>query len=817
VNETWYTGFAEANEQLRANHPLLALDNHIYIANGLRGGTIVDARHANAKPVSISGRDFRFDPHSHTFEAVSGVGQFGLTFDDFGNRFVCTNRNPVIHVVLEDRWLKKNPLVAVASVANDVAKSGAESRLFPIGRAWTTSNLHANQFTAACGVHIYRGNSLPGEYYGNAFTCEPTGHLIHREIMKPSGVTFVSTPARESAEFFASRDEWCSPVNLETGPDGALYVVDMYRQIIEHPQWMPEELRQRPNLRAGNDRGRIYRVVPKEFRRPAPRRLGTMTSAELVDLLASPNSWQRETAARLLLERQDKSVAPKLTELIDGKHSNLAAIHALWLLDSLGQLPDSLITQAMMINDPRVIEQAILVAGPRLAQQSRLSWQVSDMVPHPDPRVRFVASLSTNRPHVPPRLPTDQWELDAVLLAAGKESGSILDRTLGAVLKHPDDAAEARRYVVGLARLAAASPDKKQTTIAVESLVANRDYEWLGLAALFSEAANRKISVAELRKPLSTKVNQKLDRAFADAKGVAADADLKPAERGEAIDFLGFADDAAEQLLPIALNDADQSLRTRAIVALANCPDLEPWRQILASFGAVTPVMQATILDSVLSDNERTMLLLDAIQAGRIKPTVIDPVRAKRLFMHKDVTIRDRAAKLLAAAVPADRQKVLDDYRPALELKTDATRGRTTFEKRCAMCHQVGGIGVQLAPDISDSRERTPLQLLTDILQPNRAIDSNYFSFSVTTTDGRVRSGILSAETSTSVTLRQQEGKTETLRRDEIEELRSDGVSFMPEGLEKEIPLQDMADLIAFIKNWRYLESPQELTPAGRP
>jgi putative heme-binding domain-containing protein len=140
-------------------------------------------------------------------------------------------------------------------------------------------------------------------------------------------------------------------------------------------------------------------------------------------------------------------------------------------------------------------------------------------------------------------------------------------------------------------------------------------------------------------------------------------------------------------------------------------------------------------------------------------------------------------------------------------MKADPAHGQTVFEKRCSVCHKIGDIGVQFAPDISDSREKKPEQLLTDIIQPNRAIDSNYFSFTAVTSDGRVHTGVLAAETSTSVTLKQQEGKSETLRRDEIEDLHNNGISFMPEGLEKDIPKQDMADLISFIKNWRYLES----------
>ncbi len=248
VNETWYTGFAQLNEQLRANHPTLALDNHIYIAGGLRGGVIVDAQRPQEKPVSISGRDFRFDPLTRKFEAVSGEAQYGLTFDDYGNRFVCSNRDPAIHVVLEDHDLKKNPLVTVNAVMQQVIYGADHTPVFPIGHAWTTSNLHADQFTAACGVNVYRGNALPARYYGDIFTCEPTAYLVHRESIKPNSVTFTDSFEKHSHEFFASRDEWTRPVNLDVGPDGALYVVDMYRQIIEHPEWMPEELRHRPNL-----------------------------------------------------------------------------------------------------------------------------------------------------------------------------------------------------------------------------------------------------------------------------------------------------------------------------------------------------------------------------------------------------------------------------------------------------------------------------------------------------------------------------------------------------------------------------------------
>jgi putative heme-binding domain-containing protein len=216
-----------------------------------------------------------------------------------------------------------------------------------------------------------------------------------------------------------------------------------------------------------------------------------------------------------------------------------------------------------------------------------------------------------------------------------------------------------------------------------------------------------------------------------------------------------------------------------------------------------------------LANAARTTLLLDAIEAGEIKVAELEAAQASRLLKHNSSELSARAGKLLAAAIPQDRQKVLADYQVVLKMDADSKRGQPIFQKNCATCHRIGEIGVNVAPDISDSRTKTPEQYLTDILQPNRAIDNNYISYSVLTVDGQALTGIIAADTATSITLRQAEDKSVTLLRTDIEEMRSNGVSLMPEGLEKTIPPQDMADLIAFIKNWRYLDGRTPLSPSG--
>jgi putative membrane-bound dehydrogenase-like protein len=216
--ETWYQGFATLNEQLRANHPTLAADGWIYVAGGLRGGQIKNLRRPDDAPISINGRDFAFNPRTGECRAVSGNGQFGLAFDDFGRRFTCSNRNPLIEVMIEQRYLDRNPKLILPRVVQDAAAAGAESRIYPRSRAITTSAQHSGQFTAACGVEFYRGNGLPSPATGNAFVCEPTANLVHRELVAPHGSVMRATPAEQQSEFLTAADEWFRPVNLANGP-----------------------------------------------------------------------------------------------------------------------------------------------------------------------------------------------------------------------------------------------------------------------------------------------------------------------------------------------------------------------------------------------------------------------------------------------------------------------------------------------------------------------------------------------------------------------------------------------------------------------
>ncbi len=254
--------------------------------------------------------DVRFHPDTLVVENVDGQSQFGLSFDDFGRRFICMNRLPVQHVVLSSKWLARNPRLAFSETVQDCnersvrpdCKGGGDGvQLFPI-----SANHHDRRLACRLvqrGVrhpHLARRRAAGDRYDGCAFSCDPTGNLIHVDRLEPRGATFAAMPLLAGREFLASRDDWFRPVFLARGPDGALYVADMYRKVIEHPDYLPEEVRKQTDFETGKTQGRIWRVTREGSAPPgaSPRRKPWRFPRRHVDRSA----WRRETVRRLLLE-----------------------------------------------------------------------------------------------------------------------------------------------------------------------------------------------------------------------------------------------------------------------------------------------------------------------------------------------------------------------------------------------------------------------------------------------------------------------------------------------------------------------------------
>lgn len=826
VDETWYTGFAEQNSQLRANHPRLALDNHVYVANGLRGGTVVNKRLPNEPPISLQGRDFRFDPLTGTAESISGNGQFGMCFDDWGNRFTCTNRNPVIHVVLEDRYLKLAPKIPIPAVVQDVAAAGEKSKVFPISRAWTTSNLHAGTFTAACGVHVYRGDTLRKVLGDNSvFTCDPTGNFVHREVMKPDGPSFTSTPAYEGKEFLASTDEWFRPVSVETGPDGCLYIVDMYRCVIEHPDFVPDELKKRPDLRLGDDRGRIWRIVPRSRGEHGERllRLHELDYEQLINALGHSNAWQRDTAQRLLLEHPVPLAISQLkAQASDDPHHQASA---LWLLYAADQLDSKAFARYFGSPHPQVQRQALIAAEDLLRRKKLEPREVYAPFAPKRAELRFQTLLSdlTRRPDLledvvdPLMLPVDfgdvrnRWVHTALILRHHEQLLHLF-RAADLRMERPDLRHEVARLI------GSRGTDQEAMLVLKDStnFFGEKQVTLVDELARGLQLRGRKLEdlLRELQRHQWSELTNSYSRASVE---LFAEKQKTVAARLSAVRLLGFLPQSTEKLTALIRTSGDDASEVQAalIASLAQrgAESAAPWREMLESYDAQPLPIKRALIENSFRRADGTALLLEQVKAGVIQPAEIDPLRRKNLLESKDAAIKKLAGELFAALNPANRQQALEDYQPVLKLASDAKKGSLVFEKNCSTCHRVGEIGVNVAPDISDTRTKTAAQLLADIIQPNRAIDSNFIGYQVLMKDGTTITGLLSAETSTSLTLKQPGGKVVSVSRDEVEAIKATGVSLMPDGLEKNIPPEAMADLLAYLKNWRYLDGK---TPLGK-
>lgn len=801
--EVWFTGFARKNTQLRANHPTLGPDGKIYVANGLRNGDV--RSNGSQKSLSISGKDFRFDPLTLQAEAITGYGQYGLTFDDAGNRFTCTNRNPLRRIVVEAEYLRAIRGVSVSQTVVDVAAAGPDSHLYPISQAWTTSNLHANQFTAACGVHVYTASVLGDGFYGNAFTCDPTASCVHREIIsyQEAPVMGRSKPARQGIEFLASRDASFRPVDLTTGPDGALYVVDMRRTVIEHPQFMPPELKRRPDLRQGQTLGRVYRVFKKG------NKLTRSVNAFIPEVdIYSPNPWRRATAHRMLVQNPDSADLDRIRNGLGQPQSHFnGVIRALTFLQSRNGLQK--IDQEFAVNH---YSAAVRAWGVRVCENNRHDL-ISPAVLDENATVRFQALLSCSRAGIELPLGTLQTVAlsgadspalrTALVIAAAKQGDRLLERLVTHLIDKPTRGTRTSSVLdiaEQLVPLALAGNPQKSRQILEACLqgvgeqktgldrIALRFLIHPGAAAIRRELISAKSQLMEqvrskLRKNLET--NRNLENSFL---------------------LLSLVSSSEPVISRAALDDSDPQRQLMAVRALHQMPDDAVWLQLVSRFRSLPFELREQILQACLGRPSVARGLLDQVAKKEISPVELGNTWRNRLMSQSAASLRQRAQELLRIPVPADREVAFKKYQAALALDADPVRGKPVFEKTCATCHQLGKLGHRVGPDISDTRTKSKSQLLLDIIRPNAAIDNNYVEFIVDTVDGQTFKGILVENNATGVVIKQPDREPQTIARSDIERIRSTGKSLMPVGLEQDLSLQQMADLISFVQNWRYLE-----------
>jgi putative membrane-bound dehydrogenase-like protein len=807
VKELVFTGFTEGNQQHRVNGLTFGLDNWIYGTNGDSGGNIRRGDTDGPK-VPISGRDYRFRPDYSGFEGVAGRGQYSNTFDEWGNRFINDNSNHIRHPVLPLKYLARNPNLAVPSVEEGISDHGPSSVVYPTSKLQERPNdqFAAGHFTSACSVTIYKGGAFGPEFQGNAFCCEPVHNLVHRDIVEHKGASFVAKRAYEKSEFLSSTDNWSRPVNLCPAPDGSLYVVDMYRAIIEHPQWIPLEMQKRVDLRAGWDKGRIYRVSPEKGIYAAKPRLSKATAAELVAALEHPNAWWRMTAQRLLIERQDPSVGDQLRRMVLESPSPFGRLHALWTLEGLTLLTDVFVEAGLLDANPGVREHALRLADSRLAGSNRLRRRVSDMSGDDSARVRFQLAFTAGYMGADDLLATivardaeDKWTRLAVLSSVGKGTG-LLGKLPHAFLDEPRPGA--LEFVRQLGELVAASRDEAQILDWLKAITADASspqrWRLVALSALGPAIRRSGMQLdVLLEKSGTTAIVGGWRSGLLET---AVDPNRDVADRVSAIDMLSLLPlpdmpAAMEKLLQPKEPPQVQVAAVRALGTEAAARMLDGWARYTA------PVRRE-VLAACLSKPGTMEGVVERLEKGEIRAVELEPQQRDLLLKHPSGGVRERVKKALSSKNSEERQALIDEmFTKISALKGDPIAGEKVYMTTCSTCHRLNGQGYDVGASLSSVAGREKKALLTDILDPNRAVAPQFQVYLVKIPGARDPvSGIIAAETPTSITLRRANAEETLVLRRDILEIKAWPASLMPEGVENSVNAQGFADLLEFLQ-----------------
>ena len=826
-----YTGFNLANIQQMVNSLQWGLDNWVYGCAGSDGGTVKSVEKPELPAVSLRNRGFRFKPNvPGSLEVTSGGGQYGITADDFQHWFTATNSQHLRQIVLPELALKRNPYLPVTAVTLDIPEHGPAAKVFRISpfEPWrverttrraggadasrfpTTELVPGGYITSACSPLIYTGELFPKEFHGNNFVCDPANNLIHREILKENGAVFSAVRAYPDREFLASTDNWFRPVHLTTGPDGAIYVLDFYREVIETPLSLPEDIKKQLDLES-RGRGRIWRIAPTDFKAAALPDFTKLKPTQLAEQLASANPWRRITAQRLLVENQVEAAVPSIRGRFLNAEGKAARANLLWTLHGHGALTADDVLTALGDPLPGVRENALRLAEPLFTESEPLRKAVVKLVGDKSPHVRFQLALSAGA--MPEQEAAiilaiildidagDPWTVTAALSSASKCALLLLS----AETKH---AKPNLAVVTRIAALIGARGDDKDITRVMLLIANGKGAPGTDVALLQGVGDGMRNAKVTLPKWLEAPpiggdvISKSLRDRFTVAATLLKDAEAAIVDRLAAAGLLAYAPfDLAGPALTEALSPTvPGNVQLAAVRALGLHTDPTLADVLLKAWKGYGPSTRAAVLDVLLARPDHVLSLLAAVEKKQVV-AALSPAQIQQLKTHPNAAVRAKAATVFAQVLDADRAKVVASYALALEFKSDAKAGKLLFVKHCAACHKLDGVGHDIGPNLlAVIGNKSGGDLLVSLFDPNREVDPRYLAYQATTADERVLTGIVTAETPTSITLRRAEGGEDVILRGNLQSLRATTVSLMPVGLEKELKPQDVADLFAYLR-----------------
>lgn len=819
VQETLYTGFETGALERGINCPQWGLDGWIYVGNG-RGGKITGPK--LSKPVDLGRSDFRIRADGSAIEAVPGAtGTMGFALTESDERFTVSTRTPGIYVApIAWRYLARNPNMATPALERD-ASSG--NRVYPISKPhpWRTrraedpgfSKFYSDKygseesspngyFTSACSPFVYLDSALPG-LHGQLLACEPAQNLIHRAIIARDGIALKlkRPPGEEAKEFLASADPWFHPIALSHGPDGAIWICDFYREIIEDYSAIPRYLQQQYGVVNGRDRGRIWRLVHDSMPIAPNTDMSKLSADDLANDVASPYSWRRQTAKRLLAEREEKGASATLDRIARESESPAITLTALHTLDELDALGENRVLAALQHDSPLVRVHALRFSEGLLRRDDALLNDVVELADDPEAIVQLQSALTLGESansrvaaalaDLARKHGDVQWMPTAILSSASGQGGRILTE----LLRTNADIGKGASLLEPLAFAVGAGREPEETSRTILAIAADTD------------RSRRLACLRGLRQAYRSQTHVELHQESVQAlEAIAHGEDRELRALARSLIHVLSLEDPKERLERLAkaaerLADATEFVdaRVAAVEELSAEEDPTVVDAMLEAFNGATPRVREAILSALFSNRERLASIAEAVEQNLIPAASLSAVQRLALVEHPDASIRERVVKVLASSANQD-EGAARKFVHALKETRDIEHGALVFREKCANCHQAHGVGIAVGPDLSAEFQRAEEAIVQDVVAPSAAIAAGYTTYAVATDDGRVASGLLVAESAGSLTIREPGGKETVILRKEIEDVKALPVSLMPEDLARTVSPKDLADVMGWLR-----------------
>ncbi len=847
-SEVLFTGWGTMDTHAVTSNLRWGPDGWVYGSVGYSAGDVTSGD-GKKKFGRISAGLYRFRPDGSALEQVSSgsCNTWGCEIAPDGEIFFSTATcgQPILHVVLPEKTISRAGMPGVRS-ANSIIE---ENKVFPARKETRQPYVQIDwvgQFTASAGATIYDGGAWPAKWQGPSwsfFVHEPTVWLMHHEFLDPNGVTYQGRreEARKETHFLTSPDYWFKPIHSRVGPDGALYLVDMYNQIAAHndTRGTPHGAR---NAATRPDRNhhftRIYRIQHKEARTLPPFDLNPKTPAKLVAMLDHPNGWVRATANRLLSEGAGSGSVAALEKQAAKASTAYGRMQALWVLHNLNLLDGDVLVVAASDPDAVVRKAAMNIAAERDNSQIEPPVDlVSKLISDPDQRVRIAALIAceTLTPNgafaeaIVGAWPTfkDPYLQTAALAITAKKPllylGVALDAKepsalnkmvsqLARQVANQNDPEAARELVVMLAAKPASADALK--VVALQSLAANLASDVkpaadkpLGNALtqlLASDATAGSVMPLIVRWDFVGEVGDAMKPAVRKAGARLADKSLPDEQRAlVAANLLGvrvFDASIVPSVSSLLGSDASSALQKRVIEALGSTGDKAAGEALLAVMPKLPFDLREAVFGQLIRRNDWSEALVQALAARKIDPALLGLANLYRLRNHTDAAVAEHATKVLAELRGPEQQEkdvVIAKLRSEIVKPGNAANGAKMFTQNCAACHKFKNEGADFAPNLTGMGAHGPEDLIVHIIDPNRVVEPNFYTVSIETKDDLSYDGIVLRENNSVVVVRNQTGEIE-IRKDNIQSRRTSTRSLMPDGFEQ-LGSEGLRDLLTFI------------------